>query len=177
MDDFSNICSDDVFGDDCVTSPNPSSVLKSLNLSLDNSMTQATNKDPSAKLLENVESFQNVSTTDMVTEANDNRPYNVSKNMVRPLQQIAPNFEPQKAISAFKLSYVSGLWRTLCEYFFKKHGDYDVEKVSSSQKITRDAHQELLSIAQQRLHAANEIDQRLGELQKILERAEKELEA
>ncbi|PHU09681.1 hypothetical protein BC332_21541 [Capsicum chinense] len=85
------------------------------NLSLNNAMTQASNKDQSVKLLENVESFQNVPTTDMVIEGNDNRPSNAPKDLVRPLQQITPHFEPQKAISAFKLSYVSELWRTLCE--------------------------------------------------------------
>ncbi|PHT34168.1 hypothetical protein CQW23_25968 [Capsicum baccatum] len=67
------------------------------------------------------------------------------------------------------------------QIFFKKYGDYDVAKFSSSQKITRDAHQELLSVAQHHLHAANEdkvkIDKHLAELQKVLERAKKELVA
>ena len=92
-----------------------------------------------------------------------------------------------KTISSFKLSYVSGMWRTLCECitqfsveslenlkeleigvasilnglrevyiinlnplevlledYFKKHRDYDVARPSTSQKITRDSHQELL---------------------------------
>ncbi|PHT38698.1 hypothetical protein CQW23_22271 [Capsicum baccatum] len=80
VDIFSNI-----FGEDYVTSPNPPSVLKSPNLSFDNAMTQASNKDPSAKLPENVESFQNVPTTDMMAEANDNRTSNVPKDLVRPL--------------------------------------------------------------------------------------------
>ncbi|KAF3618196.1 hypothetical protein FXO37_34292 [Capsicum annuum] len=79
VDVSSNIFGDDVFGEDCVTSPNPSSVLKGPNLSLDNAMTQATNKDRSTKLSENIESFQNFLTTDMVAEANDNRPSNVPK--------------------------------------------------------------------------------------------------
>ncbi|PHT68748.1 hypothetical protein T459_28235 [Capsicum annuum] len=139
-------------------------------------------------------------------------------------QWIALNFETQKAISIFKLSYVSGLWRTLCACitrfsiessenlielekgvalilkglqevnvidlsslevllvdFFKKHRNYDVAKLSSSQKITRDAHQELLSVAKKCLHTANDdkvkMDQHLGELQKVLERVEKELAA
>ncbi|PHU02817.1 hypothetical protein BC332_28068 [Capsicum chinense] len=98
---------DDLAHQDCVTSPNPPSVLKSPYLSLDNAMTQASSKDPSAKLPKNIKSFQNVSTTDMVAEANDNRPSDAPKDLVQPLQQIAPHFEPQKAISAFKLSYVS----------------------------------------------------------------------
>ncbi|KAF3661326.1 hypothetical protein FXO37_12975 [Capsicum annuum] len=224
LDVSSNIFGDDVFGEDCVAILIPSSVLKSPNLSLDNAMTQATNKDPLAKLSENVESFQNILTTNMVTEENDNRPFNVPKDLVRPLQWIALNFETQKAISIFKLSYVSGLWRTLCACitrfsiessenlielekgvalilkglqevnvvdlsslevlladFFKKHRNYDVVKLSSSQKITRDAHQELLSVAKKCLHTANDdkvkMDQHLGELQKVLERVEKELAA
>ncbi|KAM3247120.1 hypothetical protein P3L10_008887 [Capsicum annuum] len=224
MEVSSNIFGDDVFGEDCVTSSNPSSVLKSPKLSLDNVMTQASNKDPSIKLPENVKFFQNIPTTNMVAEANDNRPSNSPKDLVWPLQQIAPYFEPQKAISAFKLSYVSVLWHTLCECitqfsvessenlkelekgvsiilkglrevdvvdlsslevlladFLKKYGDYDVAKFSSSQKITRDAHQKLLSVVQHRLHAVNEdkvkMDKHLAGLQKVLERAEKELVA
>ncbi|PHT59512.1 hypothetical protein CQW23_01875 [Capsicum baccatum] len=39
VDISSNIFGDDVFGEDCITSPNPSSVLKVPNLSLDNAMT------------------------------------------------------------------------------------------------------------------------------------------
>ncbi|KAM3284296.1 hypothetical protein P3S67_023095 [Capsicum chacoense] len=109
VDVSSNIFGDDVFSEDCVIRPNPPSVLKSPNLSLDNAMTQASNKDLSAKFPENIESFQNVPTTDMVAEGNDNRPSNVPKDLVLPLQQIAPHFEPQKAILDFKLSYVSGL--------------------------------------------------------------------
>ncbi|PHU29798.1 hypothetical protein BC332_01891 [Capsicum chinense] len=104
-----NIFGDDVFGEDCVTSPNPPSVLKGPNLSLDNAMTQATNKDRSTKLSENIESFQNFLTTDIVAEANNNRPSNVPKDLVQPLHRIALNFEPQKSILAFKLSYISGL--------------------------------------------------------------------
>ncbi|MCD7470547.1 hypothetical protein HAX54_010504 [Datura stramonium] len=49
------------------------------------------------------------------------------------------------------------------------------------QKITRDSHQEILSNAQQHLHTANKekikVDKHLGELQKVLARGEKELEA
>lgn len=79
MDVSSNIFSDDIFGEDCVTIPNPSSVLKIPNLSLDNAMTQATNKDSSTKLSKNIEYFQNVPTIDILAEANDNRPSNVPK--------------------------------------------------------------------------------------------------
>ncbi|PHT37010.1 hypothetical protein CQW23_24710 [Capsicum baccatum] len=94
LDVSNNKFGDDVFGEDCVTSPNPSSLLKSTNLSLDNAMTQTANKDSSTKLPKNIESFQNVPTTDMVAKANDDRSSNVPKDLVRPLQQIAPNFEP-----------------------------------------------------------------------------------
>ncbi|KAF3638932.1 hypothetical protein FXO38_08850 [Capsicum annuum] len=187
VDISSNIFGDDVFSEDCVTILNPPSVLKSPNLSLDNAMTQASNKDPSVKLPENVESFQNVPTTDIVAEANDNRPSNAPKDLVRPLQQIGPHFEPQKAISFFKfllhfriVAYLVSSEVLLAD-FFKKYGDYDVGKFSSSQKITRDAHQELLSVVQHRLHTENEdkvkMHKCLAELQKVLERAEKELVA
>ncbi|KAH0633332.1 hypothetical protein KY284_036118 [Solanum tuberosum] len=44
----------------------------------------------------------------------------------------------------------------LLEDFFKKHGDYDVARLSTSQEITRDSHQELISNAQQFLDTANE---------------------
>ncbi|PHU05282.1 hypothetical protein BC332_26104 [Capsicum chinense] len=94
VDISSNIFGDDAFGENCVTSPNPPSVLKSPNLSLDNSITQASNKDPSAKLSKNIESFQNVPTTDMVAEVNDNTFSSIPRDLVRPLQQIAPHFEP-----------------------------------------------------------------------------------
>ncbi|KAF3622175.1 hypothetical protein FXO38_31422 [Capsicum annuum] len=85
VDVSSNIFGDDVFGEDCVTSLNPSSVLKSPNLSLDNTMTQPTNKDPSAKLSKNVKSFQNIPTTEIVVETNDDRTLNFPKDLVRPL--------------------------------------------------------------------------------------------
>ncbi|PHT54685.1 hypothetical protein CQW23_03171 [Capsicum baccatum] len=109
VDIYSNIFGDDIFGEDCVTSPNPSNMLKSHNLSLDNAKTQATKKGPSTKLSKNVELFQNVLTTNTVAGENNNRHSNVSKELVWPLQLIASDFEPQKAISAFKLSYISGL--------------------------------------------------------------------
>ncbi|MCD9639445.1 hypothetical protein HAX54_023996 [Datura stramonium] len=84
---------------------------------------------------------------------------------------------------------LKGLWEVniidlsplevLFEDFFKNRGDYDATRFSISHKITRDSHQEFLSAAQQRLHTANEekikVDKYLGELQKVLERAEKEL--
>ncbi|MCD9561086.1 hypothetical protein HAX54_020046 [Datura stramonium] len=68
----------------------------------------------------------------------------------------------------------------LLEDVFKKCGDYDVARLSTSLKITRNSHQEFLSAAQHFLHTANEdkikVDKHLGELQKILARVEKELE-
>ncbi|PHT29337.1 hypothetical protein CQW23_31063 [Capsicum baccatum] len=153
---YNNIFGDDVFSEDCITSPNPPSVLKSPNLSLDNVMTQASNKDPSAKLFENIESFQNIPTTDMVAEANDNRPSNSPKDLV---------FERST-------SSTSLLWRFYLQTFLRS---------MESMEITRDAHQEFLSVAQHYLHAVNEdkvkIGKRKAELQKVLERADKELVA
>ncbi|PHT50374.1 hypothetical protein CQW23_10121 [Capsicum baccatum] len=176
----SNIFGNDVFGEDCFTNLNPPSVLKSFNLSLDNAMTQASNKDPSIKLPENVESFQNVPTTDMVAEANDNIPSNSPKDLVQPLQQIASHFEPPKAISAFKLSYVFGLWRTLCECITQ----FSIESSENLKELEKDVSlilKGVASVVQNHLHAANEdkvkMNKRLAELQKILERANKELVA
>ncbi|KAK4718116.1 hypothetical protein R3W88_016454 [Solanum pinnatisectum] len=67
----------------------------------------------------------------------------------------------------------------LLEDFFKKHRDYDVARLSTSQKITRYSHQKLLSAAQQCLDTVNEerinMDKQLEELQKVLTRAEKEI--
>jgi len=67
----------------------------------------------------------------------------------------------------------------LLEDFFKKHGDYDSARLSTSQKVTTDSHQELLSVAQQCLDTANEekvnMDKHLEELQKFHTRAEKKL--
>ncbi|KAG5576232.1 hypothetical protein H5410_056366 [Solanum commersonii] len=58
----------------------------------------------------------------------------------------------------------------LLEEFFKKHRDYDVARLSTSQKITRDSHQELLSPTQQCLDTVNEerisMDKQLEEFQK-----------
>ncbi|KAH0746537.1 hypothetical protein KY290_008248 [Solanum tuberosum] len=67
----------------------------------------------------------------------------------------------------------------LLEDFFKKHGDYEAARMSTSQKVTADSHQELLSAAQQCLDTANEekvnMDKHLEELQKFHTRAEKKL--
>ncbi|KAH0713629.1 hypothetical protein KY289_009588 [Solanum tuberosum] len=71
--------------------------------------------------------------------------------------------------------------QVLLEEFFKKHRDYDVARLSTSQKITRDSHQELLSPAQQCLDTVNEerisMDKQLEELQKVLTRAKKEIKS
>ncbi|PHU22628.1 hypothetical protein BC332_07735 [Capsicum chinense] len=129
------------------------------NLSLDNAMNQAINKDPSAKLPKNVKSCQNVPTTYMVAEANDERPSNVPK------------------VNIVNLSSLEALLAD----FLKKYGYYDVAKFSSSQKISRDAHQELIHVVQQHIHPTNKdkvkMDNHLAELQKVLERAEKKLVA
>uniref|UniRef100_A0A3Q7EG81 Uncharacterized protein n=1 Tax=Solanum lycopersicum TaxID=4081 RepID=A0A3Q7EG81_SOLLC len=171
---------------------------------------------------ENVETFQNISTNVEVVETSQIVCPNVSKDLVFPLLATAYNFESPKIIPGFKLSYVSGMWRTLCEcitqFFFessenhkdleigfalilnglrqvdfinlnplevlledflKKHRDYDVARQSTSQKIRRDSHQELLSAAQQGLNTANEerinMEKHLEGLQKVFARAEKEL--
>ncbi|KAH0765303.1 hypothetical protein KY290_001262 [Solanum tuberosum] len=178
---------------------------------------------PTVPFSEKVETSQNISTTNVeVVETSQIGCSDVSRDLVRPLLGIAFNFEPQRTISSFNLSYISGMWRTLCECitqfsvessenlkelvagvamilkglrgvniinlsplevlleeFFKKNRDYDAARLSTSQKITRDSHQELLSTAQQCLDTANEerinMDKRLEELQKVLARAEKEL--
>ncbi|KAK4706251.1 hypothetical protein R3W88_034196 [Solanum pinnatisectum] len=169
-----------------------------------------------------VETSQNISTTNVEVGANRTGCLDVSKDLVHPLLGIASTFEPKKTIFSFKLSYICGMWRTLCECitqfsvessenfkeleagvalilkglrevniinpspldvlledFFKKHGDYDVARLSTSQKITRDSHQELISAAQQCLDTANEerinMEKQFVELQKVLRRAEKEL--
>ncbi|KAJ8534983.1 hypothetical protein K7X08_016711 [Anisodus acutangulus] len=73
----------------------------------------------------------------------------------------------------------AGSTMPLTKYAQQKHGDYDVVRSSTSQKMNRDSHQELLSAAQ-RLHTATEEkikrNKRLGELQIILAKTEKELE-
>ncbi|WMV08432.1 hypothetical protein MTR67_001817 [Solanum verrucosum] len=152
-----------------------------------------------APFSEKVETSQDISTTDVWVVAHQIGCSDVSKDLIRPLVGIASDFEPQKTISSFKLSYISGMWRTLCECItefpveslknlkeleagvalilkvlrevnivnlfplevlledsFKKHRDYHVAGRSTSQKITRDSHQELLSAAQQCLDTANE---------------------
>ncbi|KAK4376968.1 hypothetical protein RND71_003264 [Anisodus tanguticus] len=126
-----DIIGDDMF-DDCITSPNPANMMKNSQPLLDDVKAQVTNKDPSTKL-----------------------------NLPHSEKHVASNLEPQEAIPNFKLSYVSGMWHTLwirevdvidvsplevlSENFFKKHGDYDVSRLSISQNMTRDAHQELIS--------------------------------
>uniref|UniRef100_M1DLL9 Uncharacterized protein n=1 Tax=Solanum tuberosum TaxID=4113 RepID=M1DLL9_SOLTU len=215
----------DVF-EDCITSSNSLNVVKSSHLPLVEVKSQAANEiqltKPKVPFAEKVEISQNISTTNVeVVETSQIGCSYVSRDLVHPLLRIASNFEPQKTISSFKLSYISGMWRTLCECitqfsveslenlkeleagvalilkglrevniinlsplevlledFFKKHRDYDVARLSTSQKITRDSHQELLSAAQQCLDTANEerinMDKQLEELQKVLTRAEKE---
>ncbi|KAK4345180.1 hypothetical protein RND71_035356 [Anisodus tanguticus] len=148
----------DIFGDDmfedCITSSNPSNTVKSSHPSLDNikSSTKA--------------------------GVNKIKCPNVSKNVICSLQHIDSTFEPQEG---FEKSMSSTLlhWRFCLNFFFKKYGDYDVVRSSSSQKMNRDSHQELLSAAQ-RLHTAIEekfkMNKRLGELQIVLAKTEKKLE-
>ncbi|KAH0746483.1 hypothetical protein KY285_008140 [Solanum tuberosum] len=185
----------DVF-EDCITSSNSLNVAKNPHLPLVEVKSQAANEiqlsKPTVPFSEKVETSQNISTTNVeVVETSQIGCSDVSRDLVRPLLGIASNFEPQKTISSFNLSYISGMWRTLfnvinlsplevlLEDFFKKHRDYDAARLSTSQKITRDSHQELLSAAQQCLDTANEerinMDKWLEELQKVLARAEKEL--
>ncbi|KAK4716572.1 hypothetical protein R3W88_014910 [Solanum pinnatisectum] len=214
--------------EDCITSSNSLNGAKCSHLPLVEVKSQAANEiqlsKPMVPFSVKVETSQNISTTNVeVVEASQIGCSDVSRDLVRPLLGIASNFEPQKTISSFKLSYISGMWRTLCECitqfsvessenlkeleasvamilkglrevniinlspsevlledFFKKYRDYDVARLSTSQKITRDSHQELLSAAQQCLDTANEerinMDKQLEELQKVLTGAEKELE-
>ncbi|KAH0729707.1 hypothetical protein KY290_000840 [Solanum tuberosum] len=192
----------DVF-EDCITSSNSLNVAKSSHLPLAEVKSQAANDIQLKKLTvpfsEKVETSQDISTTDVGVVAHQIGCSYVSKDLIRPLVGIASNFEPQKTISSFKLSYISGMWRTLCECItkfsvessenlkeleagvalilkvlrevnivnlsplevlledsFKNHRDYHVAGLSTSQKITRDSHQELLSAAQQCLDTANE---------------------
>ncbi|KAH0722598.1 hypothetical protein KY290_005250 [Solanum tuberosum] len=215
----------DVF-EDCITSSNSLNVAKSSHLPLVEVKSQAANEIQLTKSMapfsKKVETSQNISTTNVeVAETSQIGCSDVSKDLVRLLLRIASNFEPQKTISSFKLSYISGMWRTLFECitqfsvessenlkeleagvalilkglrevniinvsplevlledFFKKHRDYDVARLSTSQKITRYSHQELLSVAQQCLDTTNEerinMDKQLEELQNVLTRAEKE---
>ncbi|KAH0713698.1 hypothetical protein KY289_009657 [Solanum tuberosum] len=185
----------DVF-EDCITSSNSLNVAKNPQLPLVEVKSQAANEiqlsKPTVPFSEKVETSQNISTTNVeIVETSQIGCSDVSRDLVRPLLGIASNFEPQKTISSFNLSYIFGMWRTLfnvinlsplevlLEDFFKKHRDYDAARLSTSQKITRDSHQELLSAAQQCLDTANEerinMDKWLEELQKVLARAEKEL--
>uniref|UniRef100_M1DCN4 Uncharacterized protein n=1 Tax=Solanum tuberosum TaxID=4113 RepID=M1DCN4_SOLTU len=62
-----------------------------------------------------VETSQDISTTDVGVVAHQIGCSYVSKDLIRPLLGIASNVEPQKTISRFKLSYISGMWRSLCE--------------------------------------------------------------
>lgn len=83
-----------------------------------------------------------------------------------------------KGLREVNITNLSSL-EVLLEYFFKQHKDYEVARLSTSQKITRDSHQELLSDAQQCVDTADEerinTDKHLEELQKFLTTAEKEL--
>ncbi|KAH0764904.1 hypothetical protein KY285_000775 [Solanum tuberosum] len=87
----------DVF-EDSITSSNSLNVAKSSHLPL-----------------AEVETSQDISTTDVGVVAHQIGCSYVSKDLIRPLLGIASNVEPQKTISRFKLSYISGMWRTLCE--------------------------------------------------------------
>ncbi|KAH0672891.1 hypothetical protein KY290_025173 [Solanum tuberosum] len=142
---------------------------------------------------EKVETSQNVSTTNVEVGAHQIGCSDVSKDSVFPLLGIASNFEQKKLFPAsnylifleYGLREVNiinlSLLEVLLEDFFKKHGDFDVARLSTSQKITRDSHQELLSAAQQCLETANEetvnMEKQFEELQKVLTRAEKDLKA
>ncbi|KAH0725028.1 hypothetical protein KY284_000893 [Solanum tuberosum] len=75
-----------------------------------------------------------------------------------------------KGLREVNIINLSPLEVLLEDFFFKKHRDYDVVRLFSSQKITRDSYQELLSAAQQCLDTANEerinMDKQLEELKK-----------
>ncbi|KAH0743195.1 hypothetical protein KY290_031188 [Solanum tuberosum] len=143
-------CDVDVF-ENCITSLNSLNVVKSSHLPLAEVNSQVANEIQLTKLTvpfsEKAETSQNIITTNVGVGAHQIRCSNVFKDLIRPLLGIAPNFEPQKTISSFKLSYISGMWRSLY---------YDVARLSTSQKITRDSHQELLYAAQQCLDTTNE---------------------
>uniref|UniRef100_M1D8T3 Uncharacterized protein n=1 Tax=Solanum tuberosum TaxID=4113 RepID=M1D8T3_SOLTU len=177
---------------------------------------------PLTELGYQVETSQNISTTNVGVGAHQIGCANVSKDLIHHLMEIASIVEPQSIISSFKLSYISGMCRTLCECVtqfcvessenlkeleasvslipkglrevniinlsplevlfedcFKKHRDYDVARLSTSQKITRDSHQELLSAAQQYLDTVNEerinMDKQLEELKKDFKEEENHL--
>ncbi|KAG5606521.1 hypothetical protein H5410_028013 [Solanum commersonii] len=141
--------------EECITSPNSLYVEKSSHLPLAEVKSQAANEIQLTKLMvpysEKVETSQNNSTTNVEVGAHQIGCSDVSKDSV------------------------------LLEDFFKKHGYFDVARLSTSQKITRDSHQELLSAAQQCLETTNEekvnMEKQLEELQKVLTRSEKDLKA
>ncbi|KAJ8556355.1 hypothetical protein K7X08_023113 [Anisodus acutangulus] len=186
----------DDISEDCITIPNPSNTVKSSHPSLDNVKAQVTTEGPSTKLnlplSENVDHSQPALTNEVKAGVNQVNCPNVSKNVVRPLQHVASNFDPQepqivgkrcclrilKGNQEVDVTDITPL-EVLFEKFFKKHGDYDVVRSSTSQKMTRDSHQELLSAAQ-RLHTATKekikMNKRLGELQFVLAKTENELE-
>ncbi|KAH0650406.1 hypothetical protein KY284_030318 [Solanum tuberosum] len=130
--------------ENCITSLNSLNVVKSSHLPLAEVNSQVANEIQLTKLTvpfsEKAETSQNSITTNVGAGAHQIRCSDVFKDLIRPLLGIASNFEPQKTISSFKLSYISGMWRTLY---------YDVVRLSTSQKITGDSHQELLYAAQQ----------------------------
>ncbi|MCD7445856.1 hypothetical protein HAX54_015580 [Datura stramonium] len=170
----------DVF-EDCITSLNPINMAKNPHLPLDEVKGQVTNESPSTKLTfpssENVELSEPNLATDAEEGANQIRCSNTSKDL---------SSESLKLLEKGVSLILKGLWEViiidlsplevLLEDFFKR-GDYDAVRLSTSQKITRDSHQELLSAIQQRLHTVNEekikADKHLGELQKVLARAKK----
>ncbi|WMV55192.1 hypothetical protein MTR67_048577 [Solanum verrucosum] len=109
----------DVF-EDCITSSNSPNMAKSSHLPLVQVKSQATNEIQLTKSMvpfsEKVEISQNISTTNVeVVETSQIGCSDVSRDLVRPLLRIASDFEPQKTISSFKLSYIYGMWHTLCE--------------------------------------------------------------
>jgi len=109
----------DVF-EDCITSLNSLNVAKSSHLPLVEVKSQAANEiqltKPMVPFSEKVEISQNISTTNVeVVETSQIGCSDVSRDLVRPLLRIASDFEPQKTISSFKLSYISEMWHTLCE--------------------------------------------------------------
>ncbi|KAH0669923.1 hypothetical protein KY285_024062 [Solanum tuberosum] len=125
----------DVF-EDCITSPNSLNVEKSSHLPLAKVKKQAANEIQLTKMMvpysEKVETSQNNSTTNV----------EVGAHQIGWLREV----------NIINLS----LLEVLLEDFFKKHGDFDAARLSTSQKITRDSHKELLSAAQQCLETANE---------------------
>ncbi|KAH0716279.1 hypothetical protein KY284_009184 [Solanum tuberosum] len=109
----------DVF-EDCITSSNSLNMAKSSHLPLVEVKSQAANEIQLTKSMvpfsEKVEISQNISTTNVeVVETSQIGCSDVSRDLVRPLLRIASDFEPQKTISSFKLSYISEMWHTLCE--------------------------------------------------------------